>query len=160
MRQLISRAMIMLRSIVGIGAILFAIWLVDHRQILPHADCLLGIAVGVFLLSSTVAFLGYLQLRDSRRMQPGPHAIVRSQHDREGSVYDLRAGQSYRILQPFTDYHGRLFTQGDILIFKESHFLPYHGGHTLIFDKQIIYLQEELHADILANFSAYIAKVA
>jgi hypothetical protein len=58
-----------------------------------------------------------------------------------------------------TDYYGSAFKQGEVLRFKEQHFLPYHGGHTIVFDERSLYLQEEENADILAHFSSYVMKV-
>jgi len=49
--------------------------------------------------------------------------------------------------------------RGEHLRFKERHFLPYHGGHTIVFDQRPLYLQEEANASILENFSDYIARV-
>lgn len=57
------------------------------------------------------------------------------------------------------DYYGNSFNQGDVLRFRERHFLPYHGGHTVIFEERALYLQEKVNAEILDNFSEYIIKV-
>ena len=57
------------------------------------------------------------------------------------------------------DYYGNSFKQGDVLRFRERHFLPYHGGHTVIFEERALYLQEKVNAEILDNFSEYIIKV-
>jgi hypothetical protein len=82
--------------------------------------------------------------------------------DREalkGTVYGLVQGAEYQVVQTFTDHYGNEFRRGEHLRFKERHFLPYHGGHTIVFDQRPLYLQEEANAPILENFSDYIARV-
>jgi hypothetical protein len=81
------------------------------------------------------------------------------QPDSEEHVSRLTPASEYRIIQSFTDYYGTLFQQGEVLRFKEQHFLPYQGGHTLVFEGRSVYLQEEANADILAHFSSYIVKI-
>jgi hypothetical protein len=76
-----------------------------------------------------------------------------------GTVYGLEPGIVYEVKQAFTDYHGNQFQQGERLCFKERHFLPYHGGHTIVFAERSIYLQETENAEFLGNFSQYIARV-
>lgn len=70
--------------------------------------------------------------------------------------YGMQPGQTYKIKQTFTDYYGNTFTQGEILHFKERHFLPYDGGHTIVFEERSMYLQEERNQAILDHFSAYV----
>lgn len=116
------------------------------------------VAISIFVLSFFVLLWLYLQWQDRRRAaHPSTPAATRPQQNLEGTVYGLVPGGQYQIIQSFTDYYGNSFKQGDILRFKERHFLPYHGGHTIIFDKQPLYLQEDVNANILDNFSAYIA---
>ena len=82
--------------------------------------------------------------------------------DREalkGTVYGLVQGAEYKVIQTFTDYYQNQFQRGELLRFRERHFLPYHGGHTIIFDQRSLYLQEEANQAILANFSEYIAEL-
>ena len=67
-------------------------------------------------------------------------------------------GRKYRVLQSFTDYYGNSFQRNEVLHFKERHFLPYHGGHTIVFTERSLYLQEEQNSEILARFSEYIAE--
>ncbi|MFL7869324.1 MAG: DUF3601 domain-containing protein [Anaerolineales bacterium] len=71
-------------------------------------------------------------------------------------MYGLIPGRQYQVIQPFTDFYGNAFEGGEILRFRERHFLPYDGGHTLVFDERSLYLQEEKNQDILENFSEYI----
>ena len=40
-------------------------------------------------------------------------------------------------------------------MFSDRHFLPYDGGHTVIFDRKTLYLQEDQNREILDNFSLY-----
>jgi len=85
--------------------------------------------------------------------------MLSPQPDSEAHGYRLTPGSRYQIIQSFTDYYGNVFTQGEILRFKEQHFLPYHGGHTIVFEERSLYLQEEENADILAHFSSYVQRV-
>jgi len=75
----------------------------------------------------------------------------------KGTVYGLIQGAEYQVMQNFIDYYKNEFQQGELLRFKERHFLPYHGGHTIVFEQRPLYLQEEENAAILSNFSEYIA---
>jgi hypothetical protein len=89
----------------------------------------------------------------------GSKGMLSPQPDSEEQGSHLTPGNHYQIIQSFTDYYGSAFKQGEVLRFKEQHFLPYHGGHTIVFDERSLYLQEEENADILAHFSSYVMKV-
>ncbi len=71
------------------------------------------------------------------------------------SVYRLQPGARYRVIQSFTDYYRNAFEQGTILTFVERHFLPYEGGHTIVFTDARLYLQENESAVILTDFDTY-----
>jgi hypothetical protein len=77
----------------------------------------------------------------------------------DGTVYGLIGGGEYRVMQSFTDYYGNQFQRGEMLRFKGRHFMPYHGGHTIVFEGRSLYLQETENKAILANFSEYIARI-
>ena len=88
-------------------------------------------------------------------------ALVRPtyQDELQGTVYGLVPGGEYRVIQSFTDYYANQFERGEVLRFKERHFLPYHGGHTIVFDEKSLYLQESDNEELLANFSDYIERI-
>lgn len=118
------------------------------------------VLIGISLVFFTGSFIRILQWRDQKRNQqftqwqsplPRPNS--------EGTVYGLNPSSEYRVLQEFTDFYGNTFHVGETFRFTTRHFLPYDGGHTLVFEKRMIYLQEEKNKDILENFSAYIEKV-
>jgi len=118
---------------------------------------LIAILFGIFFICWTWALFVYLRWRDRRNV-----GIPLTQMDREaleGTVYGLVQGAEYQVMQTFTDHYGGEFRAGERLRFKERHFLPYHGGHTIVFDQRPLYLQEEANASILDNFSDYIARV-
>ncbi len=71
------------------------------------------------------------------------------------TVNRLQPQKSYRVLQGFTDFHGGLFEAGQIMRFTGQHFVPYHGGYTLMFQPAPVYLQENQHQEILTNFDLY-----
>lgn len=117
----------------------------------------IAILFGTFFICWTWALFVYLGWRDRRNI-----GTPMTQMDREalkGTVYGLEQGAEYQVMQTFTDHYGNEFRHGERLRFKERHFLPYHGGHTIVFDQRPMYLQEEANALILDNFSEYIARV-
>ncbi|MFN8441935.1 MAG: DUF3601 domain-containing protein [Caldilineaceae bacterium] len=75
------------------------------------------------------------------------------------SVYGLTPGHCYQVIQSFTDYYGNRFEQGEILRFKQRHFLPYDGGHTIVFEERSLYLQEETNQEILERFAEYFVRL-
>ena len=99
-----------------------------------------------------------LRWRDQRSIATG----VVSKMDLEalkGTVYGLVQGAEYEVMQTFTDHYQNQFQRGERLRFKERHFLPYHGGHTIMFDQKSLYLQEDANQEILSHFSDYLAQV-
>ena len=122
---------------------------------------MIAISVGVFLLSYTGAFLLYLRWRDGRRgmSKMTTPSAERSAQDLEGTIYGMIPGSQYQVIQPFTDYYGNSFEQREILRFKERYFLPYEGGHTIVFEERSLYLQEEKNQGIVDHFSDYIVQI-
>lgn len=154
-------AIILLLLIIGAVAAIFAFWLVDQPQAMSDLGIVIAVSLGVFFVSYTWALLLYLRWRDRRRaaiMRTAPSTAL-SQPDAEGTVYGMIPGRQYRVLKSFTDYYGNSFEESELLRFKECHFLPYHGGHTIIFDERSLYLQEDSDREILENFSEYIAQI-
>ena len=72
-------------------------------------------------------------------------------------IYTLEEGATYVVTKAFTDYYGNAFSPGQTLTYAEKHFLPYHGGHTIVFKERNIYLQEEENKDILGSFAEYLS---
>ena len=81
-------------------------------------------------------------------------------------IYDLKPGVEYELLRNIVDFHGRSFSAGLRLVFRERHFLPYEDGHTVVFDqvqgstsgsvgKISIYLQGSEHREIVGNAEIY-----
>jgi len=77
----------------------------------------------------------------------------------EGTLYGLVQGVEYQVIQTFTDYYQNQFQQGELLRFKERHYLPYHGGHTIVFDQRSLYLQDDENAAIISNFAEYVRRI-
>lgn len=73
-------------------------------------------------------------------------------------IYTLEQGATYVVKNIFTDFYGNVFSPGEMLTYVERHFLPYHGGHTLVFRERNIYLQEEENQDIIDGFAAYLSR--
>jgi hypothetical protein len=151
---------------VGTGTFALGYWCVSFPQAIPNSKMIASVSLVAFFISYVWAFLLILKWRDERWRATNaaktnaaqPPAL--SQQNLEGTIYGLTIKCQYQVVKSFTDYYGNLFKQGDILRFRERHFLPYHGGHTIIFEEQSLYLQEKVNAEILDNFSAYIIKVA
>ena len=72
------------------------------------------------------------------------------------NIRDLRKDVQYRIQRDFADFYHNQFTQGELLTFVEFHFLPYHGGYTVVFKERTLYLQEEVNSDILGSLGDYL----
>lgn len=67
-------------------------------------------------------------------------------------VQHLKRSVQYQVCRTFTDYYSNPCRAGEVLTFVEYHFLPYHGGYTLVF-------QEEENADILNSLGTYFREV-
>jgi len=72
-------------------------------------------------------------------------------------LYALERGVVYIVTKPFSDFHKQSFSAGEKLTFVERHFLPYHGGHTVVFKEKAIYLQEDENAVIIHSLDQYLA---
>ena len=70
--------------------------------------------------------------------------------------FNFRAGAVYTVAESFTDFYGNEFSRGETLTFARKHFLPYHGGHTIVFEERSLYLQEEANEKILRSLDAYL----
>ena len=73
-------------------------------------------------------------------------------------IYTLEKGATYVVNRMFTDFYGNVFSPGEMLTYVERHFVPYHGGHTLVFKERGIYLQEEENQDIIDRFADYLSR--
>ena len=73
-------------------------------------------------------------------------------------IYSLEKGVTYVVIRTFTDFYGDVFSPGERLTYTERHFLPYHGGHTIVFKERNIYLQEDANQDILDSFAEYLKR--
>ena len=141
--------------IVGALAVLSAFSLVGHQGDVPNWGILIAVLLVIYFICWTGALMLYLRWRERRTLVTGITTMDRE--ELKGTVYGLVQGAEYQVMQTFTDYYNNQFQRGELLRFKERHFLPYHGGHTIVFEQRPLYLQEEENAAILSNFSEYIA---
>lgn len=74
-------------------------------------------------------------------------------------IYHLEKSARYRVCQSFMDFYKNEFRSGEVLTFVQYHFLPYHGGYTVVFEERNLYLQEDENADILNAFSSYFQQI-
>jgi len=77
---------------------------------------------------------------------------------RVATIYTLEKGAAYAVTRAFTDFYGNAFSPGEVLTYEERHFLPYHGGHTIVFKERNIYLQEEANQDIIDSLAEYLSR--
>ena len=73
-------------------------------------------------------------------------------------IYTLEKGATYVVNRTFTDFYGNVFSPGEMLTYAERHFLPYHGGHTIVFEERSIYLQEEENRDLIDSFAEFLSR--
>lgn len=98
-------------------------------------------------------------MRLSRLVQSGhsPHSTTMA--DPLLSIYQLKEAAQYRVCRSFNDFYQGAFREGEVLTFVKFHFLPYHGGYTVVFREKTLYLQEEANADILDAFGSFFRQV-
>ena len=136
-------------------------WIMDNP--FPTSWNIIAVLMGLFFITFLWGFLRILRARDiknsqliqSRPSAPPPLPTTET----EGTVYGLYPGWEYIVVQSFTDYYGNIFEVNQKLKFKGRHFLPYQGGHTIMFEECSLYLQEDQNKNILDNFSSYIVKI-
>ncbi len=80
-------------------------------------------------------------------------------------ITDLMPGQTYQVIEPFTNYDGLLHPAGETWRLIEQHFLPYEDGVSLLVEKdgQPVWFRlqwrEEAQGEILDHFTRYVKKV-
>lgn len=74
-------------------------------------------------------------------------------------IHQLKKSARYQICRSFTDYYKNEFREGEVLTFIEYHFLPYHGGYTVVFEEKNLYLHEQENAGILDSLSTYFRRI-
>ena len=148
-----------LSILLGIGglAAVTAFLLVSHQADVPNWGVVIATLLVICFASWTWALILCLRWRDRGNFSTRPSAIDRDALN--GTVYGLVPGADYQVIQSFTDFYQNQFRSGEVLRFKERHFLPYHGGHTIRFDQRSLYLQEDANAAILTNFAEYVARI-
>jgi hypothetical protein len=77
------------------------------------------------------------------------------------TVHSLVPGRVYRVCKAIADHCGNAFSPGEELRFVERHFVPYYGGHTIVFAcpdgrERCMYLQEDDESEILGDLDAYL----
>jgi hypothetical protein len=145
--------------LIGMIAFIFTLWRLDRP--LHGSWTAIIISMGVFFVSMFWGFIRLLQWRDNKRIDQFIQAQRSSpppppRPELEGTIYGLYPGRNYRVIKSFTDFYENSFQKNEVLHFKERHFLPYDGGHTIVFEERMLYLQENKNKDILDNFSEYI----
>lgn len=125
---------------------------------MPHSQ--LGWTLGV-LLSGLVLWTVVLWRLLQRRQPP---AALRDDGEPvmpadSPALYRMLPGRVYEVQQDFTDHAQQTFRRGERHAFRTRHFLPYHDGHTLVFDDTVVQLQGELQREMVEHWEAYMAPV-
>jgi hypothetical protein len=120
---------------IGALAAFSSLSLLSHQGDIPNWGIILTILLLTFFISWTWALFIYLRWRDRRSLATPTNPTI-DLAALKGTVYGLVPGAEYRVMQTFTDYYNNQFQSGEILHFKERHFLPYPGGHTIIFHER------------------------
>ena len=79
--------------------------------------------------------------------------------DQPSNIHVMKKSARYRVRRSFKDFYQNEFQQDEILTFVEYHFLPYHGGYTVVFQERNLYLQEDENAAILNSFNTYFQQI-
>lgn len=151
-------------ALIGLCAAVAALWLEGHRSAVPHWGYVTAALLSCFFVTLTWALFLLLGARDRRNATlPPPQSTSPVKHPPsfaapmiELTIYILQPGHCYEVKQTFQDYYGNTFTAGERLTFQQRHFLPYDGGHTVMFVEKTLYLQEEVNRAILDGFSDYL----
>ena len=86
-------------------------------------------------------------------------AAAAGEHGRRTmTVHDLEPGATYEVIAEIVDHTGQRIGPGRRLTFRSRAFLPYHGGHTIVFDEVTLYLHEEEHAALLGRLEDYLRR--
>jgi len=64
-------------------------------------------------------------------------------------IHRLEKAAQDQVCQTFKDFYHNLFNEREKLAFIQVHFLPDHGGHTIVFKERNLDLQEEENTNIL-----------
>ena len=159
MKKLVAAALCLF---VGGIAIVFLLRNVDRVADLgPHGRTLINVAILTFISAFGVAgallwwWCGPANPSPDDDINPGANAETRRLGLKAG-VYGLHPGVTYRVVREIKDHYGEVFPVGTELTFVRRNYLPYHGGHTVVFRPQPIYLQDETNADVLNALDAYL----
>jgi hypothetical protein len=152
-------------ALLGMCAAFSALWLESNRYVVPNWGYVAAALMGCFFVLMTWALFLLLALRDRRnaflaqtqaRQSQAAYSLPNTASGEELTVYTLQPGRCYEVKQAFQDYYGNDFVVGERITFQQRHFLPYHGGHTLMFAEKTMYLQEEVNRAVLNEFSCYL----
>jgi hypothetical protein len=150
-------------ALLGMCAAFGALWLESNRYAVPNWGYVTAALMCCFFVLMTWALFLLLALRDRRNATLTPPQFPQtaappfmSMEAQELTVYTLQPGVCYEVKQAFSDHYGNQFEVGERLTFQQRHFLPYHGGHTIVFTEKTMYLQEEVNRVILDDFSRYL----
>lgn len=156
-------------TLLGLCAAVAALWLESNRYAVPNWGYVTAALLGCFFVLLTWALFLLLAQRDRRNAllaqskamhSADAHILPHCASADERTVYTLQPGCTYEVKQSFQDYYGNTFTAGERLTFQQRHFLPYDGGHTVMFAEKTMYLQEEVNRAILDAFSDYLVAYA
>lgn len=143
------------------------VWLHADRvaSLGPDGERTMSIMAVTAILGYAAALILFASWRGSRtaviveHLNPGANEETMRLGLKAG-VYGLHPGETYRVIREIRDYHGGIFPVGTELTFVQRNYLPYHGGHTVVFRPRPMYLQDETDADVLNDLESYLEVAA
>jgi hypothetical protein len=100
-------------------------------------------------------FTGKLDFRQKEKPKPAFPVLTKS-------IYELKQGESYRVIKEFIDHDHGIHPVGETWIFDHTDYLPYHSGLSLFVIENGQKVQhrfqdlEEEQADLLRTFMDYV----
>ena len=163
MKRLVAAALCVLIATVAAGLA----WRYAHRvsDLGSHGENIMSVMALTAIFGYAAAFILFASWRGSRasttvgHLNPGANEETMRLGLKAG-VYGLKPGVTYRVIREIKDHYGDIFLVGTELTFVQRHYLPYHGGHTVVFRPRPMYLQDETDADVLNDLESYLEVVA
>jgi hypothetical protein len=145
-------------ALLGIAVAIAAIELVDHPALVPNGGPIAAVLIGIALVLLGVGFIDVMG--HARQSAPPPGPVPTPPPAGPPTIYTLRIGRTYRVRRAFEDHYREPFAVDELLTYRDRSFIPYHGGHTLMFVERGMWLQEDDQRPIIDAFDDYLEPVA
>lgn len=136
-----------------------SIELLEHPVFVPNGGPIAAVLMGVALVLMGVAFFDVLgQRAPAAAAAAGP--VPTPPPPGPPTIYTLRIGRTYRVRRAFEDHYRERFEVDELLTYRDRSFIPYHGGHTLMFVERGMWLQEDDQRPLIDAFDDFLEPVA